>query len=137
MHTARELGETLLRLARQADDPALAVLAHYTLGSTGFYLGALPAACQHLEAGIARYTPDQSRSLMFRMGLDPGVACRGYAAWTLWSLGYPAQALARLWQHQGKQSEADELLAPVYGWFTEGFDTADLQDAKALLAELA
>jgi predicted ATPase len=46
-------------------------------------------------------------------------------------------SLSRLWQQQGKQAEAHELLAPVYGWFTEGFDTADLQDAKTLLAELA
>ena len=45
-------------------------------------------------------------------------------------------SLARLWQQQGKQTEARELLAPVYGWFTEGFDTADLQEAKALLEEL-
>jgi predicted ATPase len=48
-----------------------------------------------------------------------------------------ATSLARLWQQQGKRSEARELLAPVYGWFTEGFDTADLQEAKALLEELA
>jgi DNA-binding winged helix-turn-helix (wHTH) protein/predicted ATPase len=47
-----------------------------------------------------------------------------------------AMSLARLWQRQGKHAEARELLAPVYGWFTEGFDTADLQEAKALLAEL-
>ena len=46
-------------------------------------------------------------------------------------------SLARLWQSQGKRQEAYELLAPVYGWFTEGFDTKDLQDAKALLDELA
>ena len=46
-------------------------------------------------------------------------------------------SLARLWQHQGKQAEAHELLAPVYGWFTEGFDTADLQEATTWLDELA
>jgi predicted ATPase len=46
-------------------------------------------------------------------------------------------SLARLWQHQGKQTEAYELLAPIYAWFTEGFDTADLQEAKALLEALA
>jgi predicted ATPase len=46
-------------------------------------------------------------------------------------------SLARLWQQEGKRQEAYDLLAPVYGWFTEGFDTADLQDAKALLDELA
>jgi predicted ATPase len=48
-----------------------------------------------------------------------------------------AISLARLWQQQGKRAEARELLVPVYGWFTEGFDTADLQDAKALLDTLA
>jgi class 3 adenylate cyclase/predicted ATPase len=48
-----------------------------------------------------------------------------------------ATSLARLWQQQGKCQEAHDLLAPVYHWFTEGFDTADLQDAKALLDELA
>jgi len=48
-----------------------------------------------------------------------------------------AMTLARLWQRQGKRTEAYELLAPIYGWFTEGFDTADLQQAKALLEELA
>src|SRR5262249_19474952 len=58
-HTARELGETLLRLAQRADDPALAVIAHYALGWTWCCLGALPAARQHLEAGSARYTPEQ------------------------------------------------------------------------------
>ena len=44
-----------------------------------------------------------------------------------------AMSLARLWQQHGKPAVAYELLAPIYGWFTEGFDTADLQDAKALL----
>ena len=48
-----------------------------------------------------------------------------------------AMSLARLWQHQGKRAEARELLAPIYGWFTEGFDTADLQEARALLESLA
>jgi class 3 adenylate cyclase/predicted ATPase len=47
-----------------------------------------------------------------------------------------AMSLARLWQQQGKRQEAYDLLAPIYGWFTEGFDTADLQDAKVLLDEL-
>ena len=44
--------------------------------------------------------------------------------------------LCRLWQQQGKQAEARALLAPLYAWFTEGFDTADLQEAKALLEAL-
>jgi class 3 adenylate cyclase/predicted ATPase len=48
-----------------------------------------------------------------------------------------AMSMARLWRDQGKRDEARELLAPVYGWFTEGFDTLDLQEAKRLLEELA
>jgi predicted ATPase len=48
-----------------------------------------------------------------------------------------AMSMARLWRHQGKRDQARELLARVYGWFTEGFDTLDLKQAKALLAELA
>jgi predicted ATPase len=45
-------------------------------------------------------------------------------------------SLARLWQQQGKKKEARQMLAEIYGWFTEGFDTKDLQEAKALLEDL-
>ena len=48
-----------------------------------------------------------------------------------------ATSLARLWREQGRRGDARDLLAPVYGWFTEGFDTADLKEAKRLLDELA
>jgi predicted ATPase len=62
------------------------------------------------------------------------LACRQQArSWELRA----ATSLARLWQQQGKRAEARALLAEVYGWFTEGFNTADLQEAKALLEELA
>ncbi len=68
----------------------------------------------------------------FQQALD--VARRQCAkAWELRA----AMSLGRLWQQQGKRAAARELLAPIYGWFTEGFDTADLQAAKALLDELA
>ena len=53
----------------------------------------------------------------------------------MWELR-TSTSLARLWQSQGKRQDAYELLAPVYGWFTEGFNTKDLLEAKALLAEL-
>ena len=46
-------------------------------------------------------------------------------------------SLSRLWQKQGKTEEARQMLAEIYGWFTEGFDTADLKEAKALLEELS
>ena len=48
-----------------------------------------------------------------------------------------ATSLARLWRDQGRRTQARDLLAPVYGWFTEGFDTLDLKEAKALLDALA
>jgi predicted ATPase len=48
-----------------------------------------------------------------------------------------SMSLASLWRDQGKRTEARDLLAPIYGWFTEGFDTADLKEAKELLEELS
>jgi predicted ATPase len=48
-----------------------------------------------------------------------------------------ATSLARLWRDQGRRAEANDLLTPIYGWFTEGFDTLDLMEAEALLRELA
>ena len=50
---------------------------------------------------------------------------------------YMYHSLSRLWQSQDKRQDAYDLLAPVYEWFTEGFDTADLQEAKSLLDELS
>src|SRR5207244_1206070 len=93
---AQELGETLLRLAQYANDPALTVIAHHALGWTWWWLGALPAARPHLEEGIASYTPDQRLALVFRIGQDPCVGCLVGVAVTLWLQGYPEQALARL-----------------------------------------
>jgi predicted ATPase len=62
------------------------------------------------------------------------VACRQRAkSWELRA----ATSLARLWRDRGKRDEARALVAPVYGWFTEGFDTPDLKEAKALLDELS
>jgi predicted ATPase len=54
----------------------------------------------------------------------------------IWELR-AATSLGRLWRDQGRRAEASDLLVPVYGWFTEGFQTVDLTDAKALLDELA
>ena len=69
--------------------------------------------CLHQALDIAR--PQQAKSLELRATMS----------------------LSHLWQRQGKSTAAYELLAPIYGWFTEGFDTADLQEAKALLEALA
>jgi predicted ATPase len=63
--------------------------------------------------------------------------CSGWRAWQAksWELR-AAMSMARLCRDQGKRDEARDLLAPVYGWFTEGFDTLDLKEAKALLEQL-
>jgi predicted ATPase len=97
MEVARELGEQLLSLAQRVQDPVLLVPAHLELGSTLFSLGELVSARTHLEQGIALYHPQQYRSPVFLSGSpgDPGVVCRGFAAWTLWVLGYPDQAVKR------------------------------------------
>ncbi len=76
---------------------------------------------------------------------DPEGAERNFLASLDWARRQQAKmwelrtstSLARLWQSQGKRREAYDLLAPVYDWFTEGFDTKDLLEAKALLDELA
>ena len=117
--------------------------------------GRWPAALQHLadarrlaerteewcfHAETVRLTGD----LLVEMG-DPGGAESSYEeaiaiaqrqSAKLWELR-AAVSLARLWRDDGKRAEARDLLAPVYGWFTEGFGTPVLQEAKALLDELA
>jgi predicted ATPase len=76
-------------------------------------------------------TPQEEAEIWLRRAL----AVARYQQAKSWELP-AAMSLSRLWQHQGKRAEAYDLLAPIYGWFTEGFDTADLQEAKALLEEL-
>jgi predicted ATPase len=91
--------------------------------------GQLLLACQgrHLQLRIR-----QASEVCFRQALD---LARGQQAKSLELRA--AMSLSRLWQQQGKRADARELLAPIYDWFTEGFDTADLQEAKALLEELS
>jgi predicted ATPase len=78
----------------------------------------------------ARYAENSKpQSLPSRNSLTPNT--RRSTPHRAWS------CLARLWRDQGKVQQAREMLAPIYGWFTEGFDTRDLKEAKALLDELA
>jgi predicted ATPase len=87
----------------------------------------------HCLAGdllLALMQPDQAEKC-FHQAI--AVARERDARW--WELR-AARSLARLWRDQGKRTQARDLLAPIYGWFTEGFDTADLKEAKALLDEL-
>ena len=86
---------------------------------------------QATEAGLKAGPPDQAETCF---GHALAVARRQEAkSWELRA----AMSLSRLWRQGGKREEARQLLAEIYGWFSEGFDTADLQEAKALLQELA
>ena len=93
---ARQLGDELLNLAERRDESPQYVVAHYALGAIDLWTGNLHSALHHLEEGIARYTPSQSHSPLFRAGQDPGVTCRLGSALTLWLLGYPDTTLARV-----------------------------------------
>jgi predicted ATPase/class 3 adenylate cyclase len=95
LRTARELGEQLLSLAQRFQDTTLLLVAHQALGGTLMYLGEQASAYAHLEQGLALYDTHQHRPLAFRYGVDLGVWCLAYAAWSLWLLGFPEQALAR------------------------------------------
>jgi class 3 adenylate cyclase/predicted ATPase len=117
-------------------------------------LGQLRASLDAIEEGLALVTETNERwneaELHLRKGellLDFAVSDEAEASFQqalavarhqrarIWELR-AATSLARLWAEQGRRTEARDLLAPVYGWFTEGFDTRDLKDAKALLDAL-
>jgi predicted ATPase len=96
VHTGRNLGEQLLRLAQRAQDPALLLQAHHAVGPTYLLAGDAVTGQAYLEQGIALYDPQQHRAQAFLYGgHDPRVCCLCHAAWNLWLLGYPAQALRR------------------------------------------
>jgi predicted ATPase/class 3 adenylate cyclase len=92
LQATRELAEQLFSLAQRAQDPELLLEAHRVMGTTMFWLGEMASARAHLEKGMALYDPQQHRSHAFVYGQDPGVACRCFAAKSIWMLGYPDQA---------------------------------------------
>ena len=95
LQTAHALGEQLLTLAQQAQDPGMLLAAHRALGATLNYLGAAASAHTYLVQGMTLYDPRQHRVSTFLYGEDPGVVCRSHAARALWRLGYPDQGLAQ------------------------------------------
>jgi class 3 adenylate cyclase/predicted ATPase len=145
--------EELARLRANGDEDflpyslLLLAEAHRELGQTAMALDLVDEALARVErTGERLFEAELHRLKGGLMLLDPGAdqaeAClrraieiaRAQGA-KLWELR-AATSLARLWAEQGRQADAHDLLAPVYGWFTEGFDTPDLKDAKALLDEL-
>ena len=109
LQTAQELGEQLLSLAQQVQDPAMLIAAHRALGTTLARLGAVVSAHTHLAQAIALYDPQQYRAATFLYGEDAGVICYSYSTWTLWYLGYPDQGLA--WS-QGAVILAQQIAHP-------------------------
>jgi predicted ATPase/DNA-binding winged helix-turn-helix (wHTH) protein len=107
--TAYELGEQLLHVAQRVQAPALLLLAHRVLGQTLAFLGEFSTAHGHLEREMILYDPEQYRASAALYGQDQGVVCRSWAALTLWSLGYPDQAL---WCSRAALTLAQELAHP-------------------------
>jgi predicted ATPase len=114
-------------------------------GALALFDSALEAA---LSTGERWYEPELLRlkaEMLFAQGRQPATAAEPCLTEAIsiaqkqeakfWELR-AAMALAQVWARLGRRVEARELLAPVYGWFTEGFDTRDLKEAKALLDEL-
>ena len=93
--TAREFGEQLMQLANQQQDPEQLLVAHQSFGAPLLLLGELPLASEHLAHGIALYSPQEHRSMVFRYGHDLGVNCLGYDAVALWLRGDPEQAIGQ------------------------------------------
>jgi predicted ATPase len=84
------------------------------------------------EIALMRATPDMPKAEEYFERALTAARRQEEKSWELRA----ATSMARLWRDQGKRDEARDLLAPVYGWFTEGFDTRDLKEAKVLLDEL-
>jgi predicted ATPase len=110
LQTARALGAQLLHLAQRVQAPALLLVAHRVLGQTLAFLGEFSTAHVHLEREMALYDPEQHRAFAALYGQDQGVVCRSWASLTLWSLGYPDQALRR---SRETLTLAQELVHPL------------------------
>jgi class 3 adenylate cyclase/predicted ATPase len=95
LRKGRELAAQLLDLAERVGDPACLLPAHLRLSTASFYLGEPTVSRAHSEQGIALYDPERHGSLAFVYNQDLGVNCLGWAAITLWFLGYPGLALTR------------------------------------------
>ena len=92
---AIRVGEQILSLADQLDDPDLFVVGHLVLGTNITFYQGLQAGLEHLEKGISHYVPDRHRLSRFRFGTDHGIACTITSAINLWMLGYPDTAINR------------------------------------------
>jgi class 3 adenylate cyclase/predicted ATPase len=124
LEAARELSAEMLALAQRQSDDGLLLQGHHVNWTTSFYLSEMSQSLHHAKIGIALYDFDRHRHHAFIYGgHDPGVCCRGIAAWCLWFLGYADQALsaatdalnlARQLSHPFSESQALLSLAPIH-----------------------
>ncbi|MCP4781756.1 MAG: hypothetical protein GY877_13785 [Hyphomicrobium sp.] len=110
---ANKMTKQILAVAQTTGDPDLALEADFAAGLSAFYCADLLSAREHLEQAISAYDPERHKGLASTYGgLDPGVCCSQYLAWTLWLLGYPDQALKRT-------DEAQSLVKRVGNLYTQ------------------
>jgi predicted ATPase len=107
--TAREIAEEFLRLAERLPYPGLAMRGHWALEITFMHLGEFALTMEHFEKALSLYDPAQHLDDAFLYAQNPGVAMRCFAAWALWFLGQPDQALDRI---QEALTQARELSEP-------------------------
>ena len=143
--TARDIAAQLLTIAEATRETVPLLAAHNALGGVSFYAGDFEAALAHLERGIALYDPQAhrpNRSPAFRLGQDPGVSCMTHAAMTLWMLGYPARAAARMQEafalarsldHPFSVSYACHFGAGVHQWRRDRQAVRDVEDEALAL----
>jgi predicted ATPase len=127
------LADAWLRLGRPDEAQAVLEEGLARASATGEHFCTAELHRLRARACLAR---DAHAGLVAAAALDTALADARQTSSRLFELR-AACDLARLWADQGERRNAHNLLAPVYGWFTEGFDTADLKDAKALLEDLA
>jgi len=89
---ARSQGELLFQLAQRDHDSTHLLQAHVALGTPSMFLGSLTSAYEHFTQGSLLYDPQHHHALVAVYGLDPGVHCHSFAAFSLFCLGYPDQA---------------------------------------------
>jgi class 3 adenylate cyclase/predicted ATPase len=95
LKTAREHAEELLTVAQNLQNSSFLLEAHLALGEILFWLGDLSAALEHVKQGSALYSPQEHRSHAFLYVQDPGMGCCGYAAWSMYLMGHPDQAIRK------------------------------------------
>jgi class 3 adenylate cyclase/predicted ATPase len=115
--TAYEAAEQLLRLGQNTQDPILIIEGHNALGQISYFMGKFAAAREHMEQAVALYDARQSSLSTIRPILDPGVLCQGYAAWSLWHLGYPDQALQKVHEAFTLAQELSHPLSFAYALY--------------------